>query len=141
MKLFLLTCGHVLKIDSKRSPSGNYERMTKSGSPVCERCGSHSMIDRKLKNQYDGLEGRYAVCGERKVRSSWMLPGFVYCPDEPVDKFLWSNRLYVKETHGVSSVSADLDSSGKPVKIPPGRSPRPRTKWFEDMLAEKKNKK
>lgn len=134
MKLFLLSCGHVLKLDSKKDKNGNYYEIVSGKRPMCDRCGQGSVIDRKLKTQYDGLEGRFAVCGEKKVRSSWLLPGFVYCPDEENDRFLWSNRSYVRDTHGSQPVPVS-DLPGVPEK-----KRRPRTEWFEKLIEKEKKK-
>ena len=142
MKLFLLSCGHVLKLDSKKDKNGNYYEIVSGKRPMCDRCGQGSVIDRKLKTQYDGLEGRFAVCGEKKVRSSWLLPGFVYCPEEENDKFLWSNRSYVRDTHGSQPVPvpiSDPSALSNPSDLPEKKR-RPRTEWFETFIEKEKKK-
>lgn len=101
-----MKCGHVIDTKDKSCWSDlpvmpdiefkNWEEIYKSKhkhdkrpkSFICPRC-RESIFIFKIKNNYTNLEGRYAICGEKKVRSRWDLPGFIYRPKEEYDIYFY----------------------------------------------------
>lgn len=73
MKYYLMDCGHII-----------YNKP----DIICERCNC-SKVKQMYTNVYKGLEGRYAYSKDKKVKSRWDLPGFVYQPDKDFDIYLF----------------------------------------------------
>lgn len=87
MVRYMMECGHV--IEYRRLPSrARGARDSRAHVIACPRCRCEK-IRYKIKTVYDRLENRYAVCGTRKVRSRWDLPGFIYRPEEETDAFFY----------------------------------------------------
>lgn len=72
MKKYLFECGHV------------------SAGDKCSICGSER-IQFQIHNIRDHLDGRFAMCGKKIIKSRWDLPGFIYRPNEEYDLFFFGN--------------------------------------------------
>ena len=68
----------------------------KSVAPRCKRCNNDNVIC-EIRKVTDLLEGRYAKCGNRKVKSRWDLPGFIFRPDDDYDLFFNGDKTKVIE--------------------------------------------
>ena len=73
MKYYLMKCNHIIY---------NKEKI------YCERCKCNE-VKKLYSNVYENLEGRFAYCKTKKVRSRWDLPGFVYQPEKDFDLYLF----------------------------------------------------
>ena len=90
MPRYLMECNHVVIV-----PKGRAHRA------CCPRCNCEQ-IKLKLNTVRSSLDGRYAVCGERKVKSRWDLPGFVYRPEQEYDAFFFGRSTRVLGKGGVN---------------------------------------
>lgn len=90
MPRYLMECNHVVIV-----PKGRAHRA------CCSRCNCER-IKEKLNTVRSSLDGRYAVCGERKVKSRWDLPGFVYRPEQEYDVFFFGRSKRVLGKGGVN---------------------------------------
>ena len=100
--IFLMKCGHVVSCSYKSQRYTHFVR--------CSRCNC-TEIKFKLKSVYDRLQGRYAVCGNRKVKSRWDLPGFIYRPNEEFDTFFYGNPKRVLNTGQVKVLKENGDNN------------------------------
>ena len=80
MKKYLMKCGHIAQ-------ATDFE-----GKPVCAICAPYDKgvtVDKVIKDEKDGLEGRKARCSwcGHTTESRWNLPFFEYRPDKDTDSF------------------------------------------------------
>lgn len=85
---YLMECLHLVTIPTNKKGT--------QVTPICERCNNDNVIC-KIRKVTDLLEGRYAICGNRKVKSRWDLPGFVFRPDDKYDLFFNGDKTKVIE--------------------------------------------
>ena len=78
-KKYLMKCGHL----------ANALNMGKPLCLFCEPKKAAFQVDREIVNEFEGLEGRFAVCRwcNKRVKSRWSLPYFEPCPKEAVDSY------------------------------------------------------
>ena len=87
----------------------------------CPRCGCTEIVF-EIKSVYDKLENRYAICGDRKVKSRWDLPGFMYRPKEEYDLYFYgkdykvakSGQIKITELKPERSMNPCSDAENRP---------------------------
>lgn len=126
MPRYLMECNHVVIV-----PKGRAHRA------CCPRCNCEQ-IKEKLNTVRSSLDGRYAVCGERKVKSRWDLPGFVYRPEQEYDTFFFGRSTRVLGKGGVN-----IEKNKEPEVIVPSTTSsiqKSKTKNKESCVSKKPKK-